>query len=358
MNVFSIWLFHHIILDNIYIMQIYKDLPTTHKDNTHVICVTIDSNEENTDIWNNCISSEFPIINMDMEKDEAICQIGSPHHGYTLKASQKSGKLDGEAFLYDYDNQVVASFTYQEGVANGKCRMYYRSGETYFSGFLQEGYRNGPGVEYRKDGSTIYEGFFKNGRRAPNIQQRSDGSNYWDEKDEDGKMVSLFQIDDNGLNHGICYFYCNGEISKISRWGHGKETELLMKFNGPIMKVLKNGIELYSGGYRKESDFEYIPSFKMDVETESDSEESIEEEKECTSTDVKVLFVKIELYLVYFWVFELVIFIILLFTVPEISQYMIFLWLITFVLILFISMMSYCVPPIVDCFVALFFPEN
>ena len=51
MNVFSIWLFHHIILDNIYIMQIYKDLPTTHKDNTHVICVTIDSNEENTDIY-------------------------------------------------------------------------------------------------------------------------------------------------------------------------------------------------------------------------------------------------------------------------------------------------------------------
>ena len=96
----------------------------------------------------------------------------------------------------------------------------------------------------------------------------------------------------------------------------------------------------------------------MDVETESDSEQSIEEEKECTSTDVKVLFVKIELYLVYFWISELVIFIILLFTVPEISQYMIFLWLITFVLILFISIMSYCVLPIVDCFVALFFPEN
>ena len=288
----------------------------------------------------------------------AICQIGSPHHGYTLEASQKIGILDGVAFLYDYDNRFVASLTYREGVANGMCRMYYRSGDIYFSGFLHEGYRNGPGVEYSKDGSPIYEGFYKNGRRALNIKQRSDGSNYWEEKDEDGKMVSLFQIDDNGLNHGICYFYCNGEISKISRWGHGKETELLKKFNGPIMKVLKNGIELYSGGYRKESDFEYIPSFKMDVETESDSEESIEEEKECTSTDVKVLFVKIELYLVYFWIFELVIFIILLFTVPEISQYMIFLWLITFVLILFISMMSYCVPPIVDCFVALFFPEN
>ena len=172
--------------------------------------------------------------------------------------------MDGTAFLYDYDNRFVASLTYQEGVANGKCRMYYRSGDIYFSGLLHEGYRNGPGVEYSKDGSTIYEGFYRNGRRAPNIKLRSDGSNYWDEKDENGKMVSLFQIDNNGLNHGICYLYCDGEISKISRWEHGKETELLKEFNGHKMKVFKNGEETFSGRYRKESDFEYVPIYKKE----------------------------------------------------------------------------------------------
>ena len=186
-------------------METYKQPNPISADNVPVICVTIDSNEENTDIWNNCISSEFPIIYTSVDKYEAICQIGSPHQGYTLKASQKNDILDGEAFLYDYDNRIVANFTYQEGVENGKCKMYYRSGEIYFSGFLREGYRNGPGVEYRKDGSVIYEGFYKNGRQAPNIKQRSDGSNYWDEKDEYGRMVSMFQIDDIGLYHGICY---------------------------------------------------------------------------------------------------------------------------------------------------------
>ena len=278
-------------------MQIYTDLLTTHDNNAHVISVTIDSNEENTDIWNNCISSEFPIINMNMDKGQAICLIGSPHQGYTLNTSQKNGRLHGEAFLYDYDNRVVASLTYQEGVANGKCTIYYRSGEIYFSGILYKGYRHGPGVEYNKDGSPIYEGFFKNGRRAPNIKLRSDGSNYWDEKDEKDEMVSLFQIDVNGLNHGICYFYCDGEISKISRWEHGYETESLKKFNGPIMKVFKNGQEVYYGRFRKESDFEYDPIYLTENQTESDLEESIEEEWggkcECTFSCFKYYYVVI-----------------------------------------------------------------
>ena len=68
-------------------MEVYKKTNPFSADNPPVICVTIDSNEENTDIWNNCISSEFPIINVDMNEYEAICQIGSPHQGYTLKTS-------------------------------------------------------------------------------------------------------------------------------------------------------------------------------------------------------------------------------------------------------------------------------
>ena len=259
-------------------MEIYKKPDPVSADNTPVICVTIDSNEENTDIWNNCISSEFPIIYTSVDKYEAICQIGSPHQGYTLKASQKNDILDGEAFLYDYDNRIVANFTYQEGVENGKCKMYYRSGEIYFSGFLLEGYRNGPGVEYRKDGSVIYEGFYKNGRKARNIKKRSDNSHYWNEKDQYGRMVSMFQIDDIGLYHGICYIYNNGKLSKISRWEHGKEMELLKKFNGLTMKMFENGKETFSGRYKKQSDFEYVPIYPKKIKTVSVSEEPIEEE--------------------------------------------------------------------------------
>ena len=98
-------------------------------------------------------------------------------------------------------------------------------------------------------------------------------------------MVSLFQTDDNGLNHGICYLYYDGKISKISRWEHGKETELLKEFNGHKMKVFKNGEETFSGRYRKESDFEYVPIYKKKIKTGSLSIESKEDNKrdcECT----------------------------------------------------------------------------
>ena len=266
---FSIWLFCTIYLIILYKMEIYKKPNPISEENAPVISVTVDINEESTDIWNNCISSEFPITYIDIGENEAICLIGGHHQGYTIEASQKNVKLNGEAFLYDYDHRVVASFTYQEGEENGKCKLYYRSGEIYFSGLLHKGYRNGPGVEYSKDGSPIYEGFYKNGRRALNIKQRSDGSNYWEEKDEDGKMVSLFQIDDNGLNHGTCYFYCDGEISKISRWEHGYETKLLNIFDGHIMKIYENGSSIYYGEYRKKSDFEYVPFYLTEPLTES-----------------------------------------------------------------------------------------
>ena len=258
-------------------METNKDFITVHNNNVPLISVTVGSNE-NTEIWNNCISSEFPIMNMDINKDKAICQIGSPHQGYTLIAKQKNGKLDEKAILHDYDNRIVANFTYQEGVANGRCKMYYRSGEIYFSGFLLEGYRNGSGVEYRKDGGKIYEGFYKNGRKARNIKKRSDNSHYWNEKDQYGRMVSMFQIDDIGLYHGICYIYNNGKLSKISRWEHGKEMELLKKFNGLTMKMFENGKEVFSGGYKKQSDFEYVPIYPKKIKTVRVSEEPIEEE--------------------------------------------------------------------------------
>ena len=318
-------------------MEIYKKANPISADNPPLICVTIDSNEENTDIWNNCISLEFPITYMSVDKYEAICQIGSPHQGYTLKAQQKNDILDGDAFLYDYDNRIVANFTYQEGVANGKCKIYYRSGEIFFSGLLQKGYRNGPGVEYRKDGSVIYEGFYKNGCQAPNIKLRSDGSNYWNEKDEYGRMVSMFQIDDIGLYHGICYIYCNGEIRKISRWEHGKEMELLKKFKGLTMIMFENGRKVFSGRYNRKSDFEYVPIYPTKIETREVSKEAKKgKERDCKRPENGMTLFSLILicikFLIFVLLFELFIWIILMFIDLDWAGVMFSTFLLTFFL--------------------------
>lgn len=221
--------------------------------------VVVEGNDENTKVWENSISFEFPIVSVDTSGNMVVCHIGSPHNGYTIKTHQKNNMLHGDATLYNSDGRVIAVFTYQQGVENGKCTFYYSSGSIFFTGFLNNGYRHGLGVEYREDGSRSYDGFFKNGRPAPNIKEKYDGRNYWTEKDDFGNMVSLFQIDKNGLNHGVCYFYKNGVISYISKWNHGEEVEILKRFSGTTMRMFKNGCEIYRGGYRKKSDYEYIP---------------------------------------------------------------------------------------------------
>ena len=54
--------------------------------------------------------------------------------------------------------------------------------------------------------------------------------------------------------------------------------ELLKKFNGLTMKMFENGKEVFSGGYKKQSDFEYVPIYPKKIKTVSVSEEPIEEE--------------------------------------------------------------------------------
>ena len=223
--------------------------------------------------------------------------------------------------------------------------MYYRSGEIYFSGFLLEGYRNGPGVEYRKDGSVIYEGFYKNGRQAPNIKQRSDGSNYWDEKDEYGEMVSMFQIDDIGLYDGICYLYFNGEISKISRWEHGKEMEILKKFDGLTMQMFENGKEVFSGRYYRKSVFEYVPIYPTKIETKSHSKKSKKGKKRegpYSCDDLFNLSLKIMMYFGFILFLELFILIILLITHGSWMTNMLYIFTFSFCFLAIFCVISMC----------------
>ena len=113
-----------------------------------VIVVNIGDSEENEetvenssfdiDIWDNCISIEFPIIRMDINDEIATCQIGQPHLGFTMTAMvDDDGILDGEAKIYDPSGQLCAKFYYEQGEETGKCELYYDSGELYFDGYLE-----------------------------------------------------------------------------------------------------------------------------------------------------------------------------------------------------------------------------
>ena len=132
-----------------------------------------------TNIWNNCISSEFPIIGTKMEDGIAICEIGQPHFGYTMQARvDMYSSLNGDAKIYTSNGQLCAELYYVKGEETGECKLYYDSGELYFDGYLEKGYRNGRGIEYSKSGAIMFDGFYKDGRRNPKIRRNEKHRKY------------------------------------------------------------------------------------------------------------------------------------------------------------------------------------
>ena len=188
-------------------------------------------------------------------------------------SQKESGSFVENTHMYDANNHLVAIFQIEKKVICGKCTLLYKTGELYFSGYLSQGYRNGLGIEYNKNGTIIFKGFFQNGCRNFHITNRMDRSNYWNERDDTGNLVSVCRKDESGENDGICYFYSNGNIKHISRWKHGKEVEILHTFEGEIMKSFNNNKLVYYGEYLKESDFEYIPQ-ENQMTTRHDRSES------------------------------------------------------------------------------------
>ena len=234
-----------------------------------IIVVNIDNNPsspqpeieclEKTINLDQCISDEFPIIDISVHKGIATCKIGAPHNGYTLVTSTKKNKLDGEANIYTPDNIRIATFIFEKEEANGECTFYYRSGKPLFRGYLQNGYRDGYGVEYNEEGQIEFDGFFTDGTRNPLITRSADNSNLWYERDQSGNLISICHKDENGLNHGVCYFYDQGKLSYISRWEHDVEIETTHRFRGDRLTTYKNGKITFRGKYVMKSEFEYIP---------------------------------------------------------------------------------------------------
>lgn len=240
--------------------QVRIDVQVSNQESTSVVNRNA---VEDVSLWNNCISREFPITQKNIINNKAVCQIGKPHLGCYILSNTENDNLDGEGHIYSQDGKVMADIFFVQGEANGRCTLYYKSGEQYFVGNLVQGYRSGVGLEYDKDGTVLYDGFYRNGRRDFHITNRTDRPDYWNERDECGNLVSICQKDEAGINHGICYFYSNGCATKISRWEHGKEVDILHVFEGDIMKSYVNHELVYSGKYLKKSELEYIPDMRI-----------------------------------------------------------------------------------------------
>ena len=141
-----------------------------------------DIEENGLEMWNHCITNEFPISEVIRKGNEVILNIGSPHKGFVIESAMKDGKLNGKAIMKNDKGVLIGKFVYVNGEANGSCKLYNENGILYFEGYLKNGYREGYGVEYDIEGNVIFEGIFVKGMRKKGIRIEDDYMIEYDEE--------------------------------------------------------------------------------------------------------------------------------------------------------------------------------
>ena len=184
--------------------------------------IAVDKSGGRGECWKFNISNQFPIIPSNIENGEVVLDVDSPHKGYSIQTVLENGIMNGESSILNEKNVEIASLVFVDGIANGPCKLYDEEGSIVFEGYLVNGYREGKGKEYDENGNVIFEGFYEEGKRM-NIVELKEMKGYWKEMNEKNEVISICQKDEEGNNDGICYFYSNGIIDRISEWKNGKE---------------------------------------------------------------------------------------------------------------------------------------
>ena len=217
------------------------------------------ANEGRGNCWERNFNEEFPISSVDNKDNEATIIVGTPHLDYKITTHLKDQKMDGESKLLSDKDVLVAKLTFVDGIANGPCTLYDENNDLFFEGTFVNGYRQGKGKEYKKK-KVVYKGLYEKGKKLVKMTEM-DG--YWKEYDNSKNLQSVYKKDEEGRNDGVCFFYENGEIGRLSEWHEGKETP----FNGHFRlydETNRKWIEgEYKDGVRNGESREYDENGKM-----------------------------------------------------------------------------------------------
>ena len=171
--------------------------------------------------WECNFSEQFPISSVDSRVNIATVIIGPPHVDYKIITHLKNQKMDGESTLISNKSVLIATLTFVEGVANGPCTIFDENGVLFFEGSFVNGYRQGKGKEYDENGTVVYEGLYDKGKKLVKMIEME---GYWKEYDDNMNLRSVCKKDDEGKNDGVCFYYQNDEVKRLSEWHEGNET--------------------------------------------------------------------------------------------------------------------------------------
>ena len=130
--------------------------------------------------------------------------------------------------------------TFVRGVLTGECVLNNYDGVKFFEGYLEKGYREGK--EYDENSEFVFEGFYKHGKKLK-MEPMEEMKGYWKEMNEENEVISICKKNEEGKNDGICYFYSNGDLDKVSEWKNGKEFNVLKRFEGKKMIEFEDGVK-------------------------------------------------------------------------------------------------------------------
>ena len=180
--------------------------------------------------------------------------------GELLSICEKNKNYENDGICYFYSNGVIDRISeYKNGKEisdSGYCRIYDEPHHVFFEGHFEDGKREGKGKEIDLNGEVVFDGFYSNGRRM-NIFEMKEMKGYWKEVNEEGELISICHKNKKYENDGICYFYSNSKIDKVSEWKNGKEVNVLKRFEGNKMTEYKNGMMIYKGGYLNNIESDY-----------------------------------------------------------------------------------------------------
>ena len=225
------------------------------------VCIELSSiavvdNNCRGECWKYNLNNQFPIIPVNVEDGEVILEVDSPHKGYSIETRIVNGKMNGKGSIFNQDHIKIASLVFVDGIANGDCKLYDENGMLFFEGCFVNGYREGKGKEFDEKGNVIYEGLFKEGKRM-NIMLMKEMKGYWKEMNDGNEVISICEKNDKFENDGICYFYVNGKINRVSKCKNGEEICVLKQFEGNKMIEFVNGLKQYEGEYKDSIENDY-----------------------------------------------------------------------------------------------------
>ena len=179
----------------------------------------------------------------------------------TIQVKYENGKKEGSAIVLSAKKTRLAQLHYHQGILEGYCVFYDENGRRVKEAMFENGIHNGWGCEYQNS-EVIFTGIYKDGKRYSQLLEYSYDTAFLQES-IDNEIISVCKYNENHKKDGLCYFYENGKVNRVTCFENGIEKNTIQEFKGKSMiEYDKNGKMTYQGQYTGSISNGFKPSGK------------------------------------------------------------------------------------------------